>query len=165
MINMRQSMRQLAALQVGGLQVITLLDGTTVIPESETTYLGKRFDDKGIRTVIQPDMDVMTMVSPEAFVIDGLWEQHTAVIEHKLSIIYTLQRWIQQSWRLFMIIPSSLFLYDLFTVEFPDTWFVLMRSGIIAFIVYLSRRWIKHGTSWAIRRYLRAQLGKYLGSA
>lgn len=164
MSNMQRSMRELVALQTSGLQVITLLDGTTVIPENETLYTGKQFDYKGIRTVIQPDMDVMTMVSPEVFTIDGLWEQHTVVVEQKLSIIYTLQRWIQQSWLLFMIIPASLFLYDAFTIDFPYAWFVLLRSGLVAFVLYLSRRWIKRGTAWAIGRYLRAQLEKYLGS-
>jgi len=163
MIAIRQSIRQLAALQMGGLQVITLLDGTTVIPQNETPYIGKQFEAKGIRTVIQPDMDVMTMLSPEVFAMDSLWEQHTAIVEQKLSIIYKLQRWIQQGWILLMIFPISWLLYNYIRVGFPNAWRSALESLALTAIIYLFKRFIARGISWIIGRYLHSQLQKYLG--
>ena len=163
MIAIRRSMRQLADLQTGGLQIVTLLDGTMPVPQNTTPYTGKQFEMKGIRTVVQPDMDVMTMVTPEVFGVDGLWEQHTAVVEQKLSIIYKLQRWIQQSWILLMIFPSIWLLYNYICVGFPDVWISALQSLAITGIIYLSKGLIARVMSWAIGRYIRAQLQKYLG--
>ena len=163
MIAIQQSIRQLATLQTGGLQIITRLDGTTVAPQNETPYTGKQFEAKGIRTVIQPDMDVMTMLSPEVFAVDGLWEQHTAVVEQKLSIIYKLQRWIQQGWVLLIIFPISWLLYNYIRVGFPDVWRSALESLALAAIIFLFKKLIARGLSWTIGRYLRSQLQKYLG--
>ena len=157
-----QSIRQLVALQMGGLQVVTLLDGTTIIPENETAYTGKQFEIKGIRTVVQPDMDVMVMLSPEVLAVDGLWEQHTAVVEQKLSIIYKLQRWIQRSWIILMVFPVSYFIFSYVRIGFPAAWISALESLALSGILYLSRRLISRGVSWTIGRYLHAQLQKYL---
>ncbi len=163
MISMQHRLRQLVALQTGGLQVVTLLDGTTVVPENAPIYTGKRFEQKGIRTVVQPDIDVVTMLSPEVFEVDGLWEQHTAVVEEKLSIIYTLQQWIQQSWLAGLLFPIGWLFYNYIQVGFPDVWLYALESIVIAGIIYLSKQWIARGVTWLVGRYLRAQFQKYLG--
>ncbi len=163
MIAIRQSLRQWVALQTGGLQVVTLLDGTTTtgVPVEEASYTGKHFNQKGIRTVVQPDMDVMIMVSPEVFAIDGLWEQHTAVVQQKLSIIYKLSQWIQQSWLVILLLPTIWLFYNYLRVGFPDVWMAAGQSLLVSGIIYLSRRFIVRGFSWVIGRYLRRQLQKY----
>ena len=164
MSTIQQSIRDLSALMTGGLQIITGLDGRPLtVPEQNSPYTGKQFETKGIRTIIQPDMDVMTMLSPEVFGVDGLWEQHTAVVDQKLSIIYKAQRWLQQSWMLFMLIPASLFIYDYNQIDFSDVWVYALKNLIIAGIIYLLKGWIARILSWAGGRYLHAQFQKYLG--
>ncbi len=159
MISVQDRLRQLVALQTGGLLVVTLVNGTTITPENAPHYTGRQ---KGIRTVVQPDMDVMTMLSPEVLEIDGLWERHTAVVEEKLSIITTLQQWIQQSWLIGMLFPAIWLFYNSIRVGFPDVWIYALESVVIAGILYLSKRWIARGVMWLVSRYLRAQFQKYL---
>ena len=164
MSTIQQSIRDISELMTGGLQITTGLNGRSLpTPEQNTPYTGKQFEAKGIRTVIQPDMDVMTMLSPEVLGMDGLWEQHTAVVEQKLDSIRKVQQWIQQSWMLFMLIPISSILYDYIHVGFPDMWIHALKNLVIAGIIYLLKGWIARGLSWAGGRYLRAQLQKYLG--
>ena len=164
MIVNQQSMRDLVELVTGGLQITTGLDGRPLLLPAQTApYTGKQFNAKGIRTVIQPDMDVMTVLSPEVLAIEGLWEKHTAVIEQKLAIIYTLQRWVQRSWAFFLLFPSIWIIYGYFHIGFPDVWRHALESAVITALIYLSKRWIARGFSWAIGRYLRTQLQKYIG--
>ncbi len=164
MSTVRQSIRDISELMTGGLQITTGINGRSLsIPIQNTPYTGKQFEAKGIRTIIQPDMDMMTMLSPEVLGVDGLWETHTAVVEQKLDSIRNVQQWIQQSWMLLMLIPISVLIYDYIHVGFPDVWIHALKSFIIAGIIYLSKGLITRMLSWAGGRYLRAQLQKYLG--
>ena len=164
MSTIQQSIRDISELMTGGLQITTGLNGRSLPPPKQSTpYTGKQFEAKGIRTVIQPDMDVMTMLSPEVLGMDGLWEQHMAVVEQKLDSIRNLQQWVQQSWVLLMVFPTAWLLFNYIRVGFPDVLVSALQSAALAGIIYLSKRFIAQVLSWAVGRYLRAQLQKYIG--
>ncbi len=158
MMSMRDYLQQLIALQTSGIQVVTLMDGTIALPQDEPVYTGKRFEQRGIRTVVQPDMDVMTMLSPDVLEMDGLWERHTAVVHEKLSIIYKTQRWIERSWLFGMPIPLVWLLYNYLHVGLLNMWSHIVESILITAVLYLSKKLIANTAISLLTRYIRKQL-------
>jgi len=132
----------------GGLQVLTLVDeppeedDTAVFPSS---YHGKIYNRRGVRTVIQLDSDYMTVISPDVVLNPELWQRHTAVIQSKFDVIRRLQMVARQSWLLFLIIPTLWLLPNLATQGWPDVLWSLIGSVGMGTVIVLARKWILKG--------------------
>lgn len=156
----------------GGLQVLTLtaeMEGDTAV---STSYQGKTYDRRGIRTTIQFDSDYVTTFSPEVLAMPQLWQRHTAVIQAKLTVLQRVRFWGRQSWLLFLLYPIYTFISALMTGGFPEEWLALTSSTLGGIIVVLARKWIVRGVRllllppvlWVARWYVQRRFRRFVSS-
>jgi hypothetical protein len=126
----------------GGLQVVTLLsgeDGTTTESGTNRPYDGKSYDQKGMRSIIQPDGDLVTVISPEVLTKPQVWQLHTETIDEKLAVLERLKQWARQSWVLFLIIPITWFGYNMMTKGFVEIGIAWLGPAIISILIVLAK--------------------------
>jgi hypothetical protein len=127
----------------GGLQVVTLLngeDGTTTESDTNRPYNGKIHDLKGVRSIIQPDGDLVTVISREVLIRPKVWQRHTETIDDKLAVLDKLKQWARQSWVLFLIIPIAWAIYDVKAKGFPEVGFAWLGPIILSLIIALAKK-------------------------
>ncbi len=165
----------------GGLQVVTLipeLEGGAAVFSLSSTYQGKIYDQRGIRTTIQFDSDYITTISPEVLAMPELWQRHTDVLREKLSILKKTQFWVGKSWLLFLIYPVYTVIFALMTEGFPGEWLSLtsgahvgMAMGLVAgaavvlarkLFVRLLRVLLLPPVLWAARWYAQRRFQQFI---
>ncbi len=148
----------------GGMQVVTLVaepEGDITVSSTSSTYQGKIYDRRGIRTTIQFDSDYVTTLSPETLSMPELWKRHTTILQEKLIILQRIHGWVQRSWLLFLLFPMGTFIFDVMAGGYSvllAAAIVLARTWIVRFLYELLRppvlavaRWY---AQWRFRRFV-----------
>ena len=126
----------------GGLQVVTLLneeDGTTAVSNANRPYDGRTRNQKGVRSIIQPDGDMVTVISPEVLIKPKVWQRHTKTINDKLAVLDKIKQWARQSWVLFLIIPIAWTGYDIVAKGFSEVGFAWLGPIVLSIIIVLAK--------------------------
>lgn len=135
----------LSMYSAGGMVIMTGMDGkvleTAVSPPS-STYDGRIYDQKGIRTTIQLDSDYVTVLSLAVLQQPHIWQSHMHHVDAKLAVLDKLHIWARQSWLLFMIIPLAWYGYDLANMNSLAEVWALIGPTLLSFVIVLARKWI-----------------------
>jgi len=157
----------------GGMVIMTGMDGavleTAVSPPS--SYDGKIYDQKGIRTTIQLDSDYIIVMSPAVLQQPHIWQSHMSHVAAKLAVLDTLRTWAQQSWLLFMLIPLAWYVRELANMNSLAEWWTMLGPTLLSFVIVRARKWIlrflraavlpllMRGVAWVVKRQFEAFVG------
>lgn len=136
--------------QDGGILVITFLDAKTKVFRMTTDDYQENIKAianiqdqahhpaiEGIRTSIQLDGDIVTILTPQMIQQNNLWQQHLNVIESKMLLFARLQNWIRTGSGLFFFLIWLGFIGATTQPnEFFNRWFVVVTNTIVGFILY-----------------------------
>lgn len=144
-MSLRQDIGELIEMySAGGMIVLTAGDGTTrsaTAPTLDETYDGKVSDQPGIRTTIQLDMNVITLVSADLANRADVWQRHATAVDARLALIERVQQWARQSWLLFLALPLFWLGSDLMDRQLDTR--SLLASAALSGLLYLGRNLIR----------------------
>lgn len=129
----------------GGLAIVTPLSGESTAataPLLDKEYKGKSEADKGVRTVIQLDADMVTLISEDVLINPEVWQRHTLAVNGKLAVLGTLRTWARRSWVVFLTIPLILATYSARLDELPYKVLALTLNLVGSIIIVRAREWL-----------------------
>lgn len=126
----------------GGLAIVTPLSGeskTAAAPVLDEKYEGKEASEEGVRTILQIDSDMVTIMSEDVLENPDVWLRHTQAVNRKLAVLGRLPIWLRRSWILFLPFSLAPLLVSA-RYEEIDNLFAWALSGLLATSIGLARK-------------------------
>ncbi len=109
--------------------------------------------DEAMRTLIQPDGDVIIWVTPQALVDANLRETHFKAVRANASLIRTLRTGLKVSWYT-AVLPFLWGAYQAFAGRLREFLISLAISGLILALRAMA--------GWLLRWYVRRRIDRFL---